>query len=270
MHRFYAARVIDSLQIMHEFEPIIRENRNEPGIGPSTLKIFTQMLDAAIESFAAIELQMTEKSAQEAKRYIRKTKEANEHFEQLLADTRRRCRDELELKLIFCLASETARYFPKDDEPLFGQDVHEKFRKRGQPEISEAGKCLALDRPTACVFHLMRAVEVAIEAVRACLQMPPPTRDQHKAWGAVLASIRTELDQRENLAYRNQWSSTEDRKLFEGLHMSLVAIKDGCRDDTMHVESTYPVAEAEHLFALSKGFMRKVASRLDEDGQPLA
>ena len=52
--------------------------------------------------------------------------------------------------------------------------------------------------------------------------------------------------------------------------MSLIAIKDGCRDDTMHVESTYTEDEANLLFALTKGFMQKVASRLDENGRPFA
>jgi hypothetical protein len=116
----------------------------------------------------------------------------------------------------------------------------------------------------------MRAVETALEAIRKCLQLPKPTKGQHKAWGAVLERIREELDRREKLDYVRQWDSMADRKFFDEVYMSLVAIKDGCRDDTMHVESTYTDREAQYLFALTKGFMEKIASRLDEDGRPLA
>jgi hypothetical protein len=38
----------------------------------------------------------------------------------------------------------------------------------------------------------------------------------------------------------------------------------------MHVEKTYTEEQANHVFAVVRGFMEKVASRLDENGQPLA
>lgn len=155
-------------------------------------------------------------------------------------------------------------------EPLFGVTVDTQFKKLARREIEEAGKCLALDRNTACVFHLMRAIEVALEAVRTCLGIPAPTKGQHKAWGAALDRIREEIEGREKLTWPRQWSSKEDKKLFQQVYASLDAIKDAWRDSTMHVESDYNAREAAHLFALTKGFMQKVASRLDEDGQPLA
>ncbi|WP_439542840.1 hypothetical protein [Hyphomicrobium sp.] len=154
--------------------------------------------------------------------------------------------------------------------PLFGGDVDLKFKRRGRHEIAEAGKCLALERPTACVFHLMRLVEIGLESIRTSLGLPRPTKGQHKAWGAALDVIKTEIEAREKLTHLRQWTDLADKKFFDGAHMMLVAIKNGCRDDTMHIESTYTDDEATHLFALTKGFMQKVASRLDENGLPLA
>ena len=270
MHRFYAERLIRTLSFIEQCETVVATHRDEPQLDDKGLKVLVDLLNSAITNFEAIELEITAKPARRAKQYLLEHKETDALFEAQLADIRSRCTDELEGKLIFCVTSDNARYFPRDDAPLFGKEVDEKFKKKARYEISEAGKCLALDRPTACVFHLMRAVEVAIEAIRTCLQMPSPSRDQHKAWGAVLGAVREELDRRERLDYKHQWNSMADRKLFERMHMSLVAIKDGCRDDTMHVESVYPPSEAEHLFALTKGFIQTVTSRLDEDGQPLA
>ena len=47
-------------------------------------------------------------------------------------------------------------------EPLFGAAVEAKFPEMSE-DISEAGKCLALNRATASVFHLMRIMEIAVQ-----------------------------------------------------------------------------------------------------------
>lgn len=180
-----------------------------------------------------------------------------------------RVRDELMGRVVLVLPAGKARLF-EPDEPLFGATVHSQFKKKARREIEEAGKCLALGCDTACVFHLMRTVEVAIEAIRLCLQLQAPTKGQHKAWGAVLDRFREELEGRESLTWPRQWSSMADKKTFSQIYASLLAIKDAWRDSTMHVESDYTEKEAAHIFALVKGFMEKLASRLDEDGQPVA
>ncbi len=178
--------------------------------------------------------------------------------------------DNISVRIVLVVPGSKAKYY-NPDEPLFGAQVDEKFKKKARLEISEAGKCLALGRPTACVFHLMRTVEVAIEAIRLCLGLGAPTKGQHKAWGAATGAFQAEIDKRnEDRAWPRQWTALADKKFFEQAQMSLIAIKDGCRDSTMHVESVYTEDEATHLLALTKGFMQMVASRLDEDGQPLA
>lgn len=181
--------------------------------------------------------------------------------------------DDLEDRLALVVPASKVEFYEPDEARFghqFGAEVAQKFRSKGKQEIGDASNCLALGQDTACAFHLMRAVEVALEAIHKCLQLPAPTKGQHKAWGAVLERIREELDRRERLDYVRQWNSMEDRKFFDGVYMSLVAIKDGCRDDTMHVENVYNERQARHSFAITRGFMEKVACRLDEDGQPLA
>ncbi|MGO9545839.1 MAG: hypothetical protein ACLPPF_13750 [Rhodomicrobium sp.] len=159
-------------------------------------------------------------------------------------------------------------YAPKG--PLFGIEVAEKFRTTAKDEIEDAGKCLALDRNTACAFHLLRAVEHALEAVQKCLQLPEPVKGPHKAWGAVLNRYAEELDGREHMTWPRQWSSMQDRQDFKEIYQYLSAVKDTCRDKTMHVEKRYDAEQAKELFDNVKAFMKKVASRLDEDGLPRA
>ena len=154
--------------------------------------------------------------------------------------------------------------------PPFGAEVDTKFRTRGRDEIAEASKCLALRRPTACAFHLMRAVECALDAMRLSLGLREPEKSGEKTWGAVLGTIQTEIENKDKLTHTPQWSSSDDRRVFRRMLASLNDFKENWRDPTMHLESTYTEEQAEHLFALTKGFMQVVASRLDEDGQPLA
>lgn len=55
-----------------------------------------------------------------------------------------------------------ARYF--ENPKLFGEQVFAAFPS-ATDDITEAGTCLAFERATACVMHLMRACEVALRAL---------------------------------------------------------------------------------------------------------
>ena len=136
----------------------------------------------------------------------------------------------------------------------FGDDVADKFKSKGKQEIGEAANCLALGRDTACVFHLMRAIEVALNAVDACLRVPKPQPRKHTdmTWGAILKRLGSELDNRENLGFERQWndmSESGDKLIFRRIHASLDAIRRGYRDPTMHVESTYTEREASYIYS---------------------
>jgi hypothetical protein len=63
---------------------------------------------------------------------------------------------------------------------------------------------------------------------------------------------------------------TGDGALFASLFALLEAVRNPWRNATMHVENKYTYDEAEHILVAVKGFMRKLASRMDEQGQPLA
>jgi hypothetical protein len=176
-------------------------------------------------------------------------------------------------KHVLVVPSDKAQFY-QEDEPFFGSqfgpEVASKFRTKGKFEIGEAGNCLALGRDTACAFHLMRAVEAGLQGLEKCLRLQPTTNKGDKTWGAVLGKIREELDRKDDLLWRHQWTSMEDRKFFNDVHALLVLIKDAFRDPTMHLERVFTAREARHLFALVHGLMEKMASRLDEDGLPQA
>ena len=179
----------------------------------------------------------------------------------------RNLRRELSLASLFALNDAEIPYFsPK--HPLFGKDFDGKFRTKGIFELDEAAKCMALGRPTAGVFHLMRIMEIGIEATRKCLGIPDPVRPYERTWGEILKKIKDD-------GIAKKWPTKADRMagdgaLFDALHASLDAVKTPLRDSTMHIENIYTDAEAKHIFELVKGFMMKLASRMDENGLPLA
>ncbi len=184
-------------------------------------------------------------------------------------DLQTRVRDEFKSCFVLVLPSNDAKYFePK--EPLFGAEVANQFRTTAKDEIEDAGKCLALGLGTACAFHLLRAVEHAFEAIQKSLQLPQPVKGPHKAWGAVLERYWTEIEGREQLTWPRQWSSMQDKMDFKEIYQFLSAVKDTSRDKTMHVVMRYDLEKARDLFDVVKAFMKKVASRMDEDGLPLA
>jgi hypothetical protein len=179
-----------------------------------------------------------------------------------------RLRDELLDTEVYALEPRERLYF-SPREPLFGREFSTKFPTAGAFELDEAAKCLALGRPTASVFHLMRLMEVGIKAAAACLTIPPPTRGSDRNWGKVLEKIKDELDRR-NGARPTGWSVPADKEFFAEIHASLDAVRVAWRNTTMHVENKYTDDEAEHIFVAVKGFMKKLASRMNEDGDPKA
>jgi hypothetical protein len=151
-------------------------------------------------------------------------------------------------------------------QPSFGTDVQAQYPTAAF-EIDEASKCLALNRGTACVFHLMRTLEIAVRAIARCLSIPDPTQPAERNWGVVLRKIRDGI----NAKWPTVASRTAgDGEIFDALYASLDAVKNPWRNQTMHPALKYTGEEAEHVLAAVRGFMIRLASRCDENGDPRA
>jgi hypothetical protein len=145
------------------------------------------------------------------------------------------------------------------DEPLSNQ-VADRFLRAVQ-EIREAAKCLLFDRSTACVFHSMRAIEVALKAVWKTLEIHPPKLSD--SWGELLKPLGKQLacDPKDR---HPVWQANLD--FFSEVVADIRAAKRSYRDSTMHVESTYTAAEARAIFNSTKTLIAHTAKRLDQEG----
>jgi hypothetical protein len=98
------------------------------------------------------------------------------------------------------------------------------------------------------------------------LGIPDPTKPGEKNWGAILKKVWDD-------GIENKWPSPVDKQTPDGTYFtsafaSLDAVKNPWRNATMHVENKYTSEEAEHIFSAVRGFMRKLALRMDENGDP--
>jgi hypothetical protein len=151
---------------------------------------------------------------------------------------------------------------------MFGEDFSVKFATNGVFELDEAGKCFAFGRATAGVFHLMRLMEIGVRAVARCIGIPDPIRGAERSWGAILRKIKEATNERDS--GRPPWVNPEDKELFAQAYAYLDAVRIAFRNTTMHVDNKYTDDEFEQIFVAVRGFMKTIAKRMDENGEPVA
>jgi hypothetical protein len=192
-------------------------------------------------------------SAIHIRRFKEQTHERQIAFSEVratLVEIRQRVADELESSAVFfALSNEGQVYFQSS---RFAEIVAERF-----PEVvfdcAEAGKCFSLERPTACVFHLMRVIEYGLLAVSRQLGM---TSDRPN-WQPVINKIEFELKQ------------PYDQRKFKDMHDFLAnvaanfnAVKVAWRNRVMHVDTKHTMEEAREIYDATRGLMRYIAEEL--------
>lgn len=140
---------------------------------------------------------------------------------------------------------------------LFGAEVAIAFPS-AIVDIEEAGKCFALDRFTACVFHLMRIMELGLRVMGGTLNLKIP----NPTWDALLKKCESELAK--PLAERSpEWAL--DNPFYASATAMLRTVKEAWRNPTMHIERVYSQEQAEDIFNTVKAFMRQLAVKLTEN-----
>lgn len=124
-------------------------------------------------------------------------------------------------------------------------------------DIDEAGKCFALGRNTACVFHLMRVMERPIAALGKMLLPDDPSPN----WETVLKKIDAELARKPA-----ERIFKGDVQFFAEVAAELRAVKHAWRNRVMHIDSIVTEERAKSIFDSTIGFMNVVSKRLKEDG----
>jgi hypothetical protein len=149
---------------------------------------------------------------------------------------------------------------------LFGSEVKVAFPSAAF-DISEAGTCYTYGTYTACVFHLMRALEHPLRALAKKLGVAPPAKNPHtplelRTWGDVIDKIIIAINARPNPKTRPQ---AELAQFYNKAADQFQFFKDAWRDVVMHTRSKpYGEGETKDLIVSVETFMRRLTSKLKE------
>jgi HEPN domain-containing protein len=184
------------------------------------------------------------KAVDRLQQVIDATSESNQ-IAHAIVEVRRRVIDQVESEFYLCLTEEEKSLYTPT-QFLFGDKVETAFPELSE-DIVESAKCLALHRYTASVFHLMRAMEGAVQALSQKLNIPNASRE----WGKLLSDIKPKIEDMPKGNIRNEWS--ENFSL-------LYHVKQAWRNETMHPKQTYTEEEAKEVWAAVRSFIRNLAS----------
>jgi HEPN domain-containing protein len=165
-----------------------------------------------------------------------------------------RLEDEISSLQYYCIPKSAATYY-SPPEPLFGHIVEVRIPEAND-DIVEGGKCFAVGRYTASIFHLMRAMETAVQALSSALRIENVERE----WGKLLSDIAKKVEAMERGNERDEWSA---------VHANLYHVKQAWRNSTMHPKRTYTEEEAREVFDAVRAFMRGLAEMLPPSAEEL-
>jgi hypothetical protein len=171
-----------------------------------------------------------------------------------------RFNDEVKAVCLLNVELSKLRFYSATD--LFGEEFKVNFPV-ANGEICEAGKCLALDRYTACAFHLMRAMEIALRVLFTSLGMQPRILSVTK-WEAITDRIGARIAK--NDVHRADDMGWQAERLFYDEALAfLVAARSPLRNATMHVDVSYAdEGSILPVWLATEAFMRHIAPKLRE------
>lgn len=138
--------------------------------------------------------------------------------------------------------------------PPFGNEADAAFPS-SRDDIYEAAKCLAVERGTACVMHLMRATEGPLKALATHLNV-----GRQNDWGSYIREITKELNARMKAAGKH----TADEIFYAEACEAFERVKRAWRNKSMHLDHTYTESRAREIYEATRDFMAFLAPRIHE------
>lgn len=168
---------------------------------------------------------------------------------------------EMSGRVFLYLPPERAKFWPKVNEVnIFGQSVADSFPS-ATFDIQQAGIALATRLSTACVFHLMRAMEIVLGVLGSKFGVSLA----HTNWAPAIEQIESRIrDMHKNPAWKSLPDCKNQQEFFSQAASHFGVLKDAWRNYTMHSRGKYTEEEAEQIFNNVKGFTQKLAEKLSE------
>ncbi len=171
--------------------------------------------------------------------------------------------DEMTEKLCLFIPTEKQQFYL---EPLetFGLNVSQFESAR--MEIEEASKSYATSRNTACVFHVMRVIEVGLNVLAKHFQVPHEQTNWETIQNKIQAKIH-EIDQAPKDLTPEVWQS--DHRFYAEIVTYYTPLKDTHRNYSMQTHKQYDETDALTIYNHASSFMKHLARKLSENGTKL-
>jgi hypothetical protein len=252
---FYADRYLRIYGALTQLTQVIQLAKGTPILlGPSE----RDELGWLHENLVALGLTNSAIAAKRLLNFIEKSgaltqSEPVHHF---LEQVIQRIPDELQGQLALMVPFDKARYY---NEPggVWQESIRGSFSST-EHDMEEAGKCFALGRYTASVFHSMRILEAGLVALGAALDVRVGEN-----WNTALDQIEKEIRSRNRSTHGDAWKNTDEPFYTEAAtHFRMV--KNAWRNHTMHLKEHYDEERAQGVLNSVSDFMRHLATRLHE------
>jgi hypothetical protein len=181
-------------------------------------------------------------SAQQAKRVVQMWKTGDkEGVGRGAMELHNRVLDELETVCCYIVSREKTGYL----EQSWPTNVCiEDAFPSAIPEFKRAGRCFAYSENTACVFHLMRIVDLGLQAVAASLTVPCDARN----WAGIAEKITRAMEQKYQTK-TDEWKKSEP--FYAGILADIQAIGRAYRNEAMHdAKKVYEEQDALYLLTV--------------------
>jgi hypothetical protein len=166
------------------------------------------------------------------------------------------------------LNSRKFMFVPSDQAPfydnpfLFGERFARTFPRKALFETIEAGRCYALGRWTACVFHCMRSAEYGLRRIAkktgvALIDKGKPIPIEYATWDKIIVGIRNSVAEAKKLA--NTPAKEKKLQFYSQAADDCEYMKDIWRNEVSHARRAYQKAEALAVVSRVGSFLRLVA-----------
>ena len=264
MKGFAARDLLFTARELRNTAGLIFESKNGPGYKQAAIETFGRTIRTLMELCRSLDLPMSSLHASQmlesiecvtgSSGYMFDSSNA-ERVATMLSVT---LENELSLRLFFEVPPDKAKLYSDNNAAPFGDSVAVAF-----PSVSfdagEANRCIALSRNTACVFHLMRVLEIGLSVLAKQFNVAHEHRNWENVIGDITAAIGR-IDQQPNRP--STWR--DDREFYSQCASHFRIFKDAWRNYTAHARGKYDEQEALDLIGNVRSFMQKLATRLHE------
>lgn len=171
----------------------------------------------------------------------------------------RRIGDELRSRVLFCLRPSVQEYFTEPRKEW--SDCVSRWPETID-NVEEMGKCFALSRYAAAVFHSLLIVETGIVELGMFIGVTDPK----KGWDATTKKLKVLIDGGRNNLPANL---SGHFAFLEQVNACIEAMKHAWRNKVNHVDGKLIVMNpsftpdiAEEIMIASRGFMRRLATEM--------